>query len=96
MDGTTRTLCEYLRDWFSSGYHARDVPLQQLEDLYVKEEHRNQGVGKAFFGELAHIAQQKVNTLSTHAQANANVEQDCARMDWSVLKVSKLSFLHKR
>ncbi|KAF8586637.1 acyl-CoA N-acyltransferase, partial [Ramaria rubella] len=41
-----------------------------LEDLYVKEGHRNQGIGKALFGELAHIAQQK----------------DCARMDWSVLK----------
>jgi len=41
-----------------------------LEDLYVKPEHRNKGVGKAFFGELGKIAQEK----------------DCARLDWSVLK----------
>jgi GNAT superfamily N-acetyltransferase len=32
----------------------------QLEDLYVKPEHRNKGVGKALFKELAIIAQDKV------------------------------------
>ncbi|KAF8462096.1 acyl-CoA N-acyltransferase [Russula ochroleuca] len=41
-----------------------------LEDLYVKPEHTNKGIGKALFKELAIIAQDK----------------DCARMDWSVLK----------
>ncbi|KAI0298710.1 acyl-CoA N-acyltransferase [Multifurca ochricompacta] len=41
-----------------------------LEDLYVKPEHRNKGIGKALFKELAIIAQ----------------DRDCARMDWSVLK----------
>ncbi|KAI0052132.1 acyl-CoA N-acyltransferase [Auriscalpium vulgare] len=41
-----------------------------LEDLYVKPEYRSKGVGKAFFAELAAVAQEK----------------NCARMDWSVLK----------
>ncbi|KAH8987861.1 acyl-CoA N-acyltransferase [Lactarius akahatsu] len=41
-----------------------------LEDLYVKEEHRNKGIGKAFFKLLGVVAQEK----------------DCSRMDWSVLK----------
>ncbi|KAI9439294.1 acyl-CoA N-acyltransferase [Lactarius indigo] len=41
-----------------------------LEDLYVKEEHRNKGIGKAFFKQLAVVAQEK----------------DCSRMDWTVLK----------
>ncbi|KAF8508869.1 acyl-CoA N-acyltransferase [Hysterangium stoloniferum] len=41
-----------------------------LEDLYVQDAFRNQGIGKAFFAELAQIA----------------LEKDCARMDWSVLK----------
>ncbi|KZT71698.1 acyl-CoA N-acyltransferase [Daedalea quercina L-15889] len=41
-----------------------------LEDLFVEEEHRGEGIGKAFFAELAKVAQEK----------------DCARMDWSVLK----------
>ncbi|PPQ80549.1 hypothetical protein CVT25_001583 [Psilocybe cyanescens] len=30
-----------------------------LEDLYVKPEHRSLGVGKAFFGQLGKIAQEK-------------------------------------
>jgi len=41
-----------------------------LEDVYVKSEHRRKGIGKAFFKQLAIIAQDK----------------DCARMDWVVLK----------
>ncbi|KAG8883318.1 hypothetical protein FRB99_004605 [Tulasnella sp. 403] len=41
-----------------------------LEDLYVSAEYRNLGIGKAFFARLAKIAQ----------------ENNCARMDWSVLK----------
>ncbi|KDQ58617.1 hypothetical protein JAAARDRAFT_206502 [Jaapia argillacea MUCL 33604] len=41
-----------------------------LEDLFVIPEFRGQGVGKALFGELGLVAQEK----------------DCGRMDWSVLK----------
>ena len=36
----------------------------KLEDLYVKPEHRSQGVGKAFFGQLGKIAQEKVTVSS--------------------------------
>ncbi|KAH8101145.1 acyl-CoA N-acyltransferase [Cristinia sonorae] len=46
-----------------------------LEDLFVSPEYRGTGVGKAFFAELAKVAQDK----------------DCARMDWSVLKWNKPS-----
>ncbi|KAJ6473583.1 acyl-CoA N-acyltransferase [Mycena vitilis] len=45
-------------------------PGMYLEDLYVSPESRNQGLGKALFGELGRIAQEK----------------ECARLDWSVLK----------
>ncbi|KAH9839121.1 acyl-CoA N-acyltransferase [Rhodofomes roseus] len=41
-----------------------------LEDLFVDESYRGKGVGKAFFAELAKVAQEK----------------NCARLDWSVLK----------
>ncbi|EJC99231.1 acyl-CoA N-acyltransferase [Fomitiporia mediterranea MF3/22] len=41
-----------------------------LEDLFVEPEFRSKGLGKAFFAELAKVAQ----------------ENNCARMDWSVLK----------
>jgi len=40
-----------------------------LEDLFVKPEARNMGIGKALFAELGKIAQEK----------------DCGRLDWSVL-----------
>jgi ribosomal protein S18 acetylase RimI-like enzyme len=33
----------------------------QLEDLYVKPEARNMGVGKALFAELGAIAEEKVS-----------------------------------
>ncbi|KAF4618658.1 hypothetical protein D9613_009947 [Agrocybe pediades] len=53
-----------------------------LEDLYVKPENRSQGVGKAFFGHLGKIAQEK----------------NCARLDWSVLKWNQpsIDFYEKR
>jgi len=41
-----------------------------LEDLYVKEAFRKLGIGKALFGKLGKIAQEK----------------GCPRVDWSVLK----------
>jgi GNAT superfamily N-acetyltransferase len=40
-----------------------------LEDLYVKEDRRGAGAGKALLAELARIA----------------VENDCGRLEWSVL-----------
>ncbi|KNZ78311.1 Diamine acetyltransferase 2, partial [Termitomyces sp. J132] len=49
-----------------------------LEDLYVKPEHRAKGIGKAFFVELRKDAQAKASN-------------DCARLDWSVLKWNKPS-----
>ncbi|KAF9485060.1 acyl-CoA N-acyltransferase [Pholiota conissans] len=53
-----------------------------LEDLYVKPEFRAGGVGKAFFGHLGKIAQEK----------------NCGRLDWSVLKWNQpsIDFYEKR
>jgi len=53
-----------------------------LEDLYVKPEYRSLGVGKAFFGQLGKIAQEK----------------SCARLDWAVLKWNQpsIDFYEKR
>ncbi|RSH92655.1 hypothetical protein EHS25_008100 [Saitozyma podzolica] len=47
----------------------------QLEDLFVKEEHRAQGLGKRLFGELGAIAK----------------ERNCGRVEWRVLKWNKPS-----
>jgi GNAT superfamily N-acetyltransferase len=44
-------------------------PTLWLEDIYVPEELRGQGVGRAFFRRLAQIA----------------MEKDCGRMEWAVL-----------
>ncbi len=41
-----------------------------LEDLYVKESHRSQGVGRALLVQLARIAK----------------SENCGRLEWSVLK----------
>ncbi|CAD6584245.1 MAG: hypothetical protein CYPHOPRED_002646 [Cyphobasidiales sp. Tagirdzhanova-0007] len=41
-----------------------------LEDLFVKESHRRTGIGKAMFGYLGKLAN----------------ERDCGRLDWSVLR----------
>jgi len=53
-----------------------------LEDLYVKPEYRSLGIGKAFFGQLGKIAQEK----------------NCGRLDWSVLKWNQpsIDFYEKR
>ncbi|KAK6907523.1 acetyltransferase [Kwoniella mangroviensis CBS 10435] len=51
------------------------APGLYLEDLYVKPEYRAQGLGKRFFGELGHIAQ----------------ERGCKRVEWRVLKWNKPS-----
>lgn len=44
----------------------------QLEDLYVKPEHRGSGLGKRLFGYLGEVA----------------LERGCERVEWSVLNVS--------
>jgi hypothetical protein len=49
-----------------------ELMMGQLEDLFVKEEHRAQGLGKRLFGELGAIAK----------------ERKCGRVEWRVLKVS--------
>jgi len=41
-----------------------------LEDLFVEPEYRKMGIGKALFGELGKVAE----------------ERECGRMDWAVLK----------
>jgi len=53
-----------------------------LEDLYVTPEYRGSGVGKALFGELGRVAK----------------ENDCGRVDWSVLTWNKpsIDFYEKR
>ncbi|CAA7264332.1 unnamed protein product [Cyclocybe aegerita] len=53
-----------------------------LEDLYVAPEHRSLGIGKAIFGHLRKIAQEK----------------NCARLDWAVLKWNQpsIDFYEKR
>jgi GNAT superfamily N-acetyltransferase len=45
------------------------INTKQIEDMYVSEAHRNIGIGKALFGELARVA----------------LKNDCARIEWSVL-----------
>lgn len=44
-----------------------------LEDLFVRPEHRGQGVGEAMLRHLAHLA----------------VERKCGRMEWAVLNWNK-------
>ena len=46
-----------------------------LEDLYVKPEHRGQGIGKAIFRELANIA----------------LQRKCGRLEWACLDWNKPS-----
>lgn len=52
-----------------------------LEDLFVEPEHRGRGIGSALLKRLAQIAK----------------EQDCARMDWSVLTWNQpsIDFYHR-
>lgn len=46
--------------------------MARCTDLFVLTEHRNKGIGKALFGYLGKLAN----------------ERDCGRLDWSVLRVS--------
>lgn len=46
-----------------------------LEDIFVEEEYRGEGIGKMFFKELAKIA----------------LKEDCARMEWVCLDWNKSS-----
>ncbi|KZO94136.1 acyl-CoA N-acyltransferase [Calocera viscosa TUFC12733] len=52
-----------------------------LEDLFVEPEYRKMGIGKALFGELGRVAE----------------ERECGRMDWAVLKWNQpsISFYEK-
>ncbi|PPR00751.1 hypothetical protein CVT24_000776 [Panaeolus cyanescens] len=64
------------------GLYSSYLLPRKLEDLYVKPEFRSLGVGKAFFGHLGKVAQEK----------------GCARLDWSVLKWNQpsIDFYEKR
>jgi len=42
-----------------------DILASQLEDLFVKSEYRNYGVGKALFRTLGEIAQEEVIRLES-------------------------------
>jgi len=65
MDRQARVICMLI----FGNHRARGKPqyVLQLEDLYVKSEHRRKGIGKALFKQLAIIAQEKVTvpTFST-------------------------------
>jgi GNAT superfamily N-acetyltransferase len=58
---------------FALFFHTFSTFLAQpglyLEDLFVLEDHRGRGVGRALLAHLAHLA----------------VERDCRRLEWSVL-----------
>lgn len=71
MDRKTWSICEFC----VPSKHPHQTPpcdpalpliltlrIPKLEDLYVKPENRAAGVGKAFFGHLGKIAQEKVGT----------------------------------
>jgi hypothetical protein len=59
----------------------------------VKPQCRGTGVGKALFGELGKIAQERVSPSEHEHRPRSGrsphtvVSQNCARIDWSVLKV---------
>ena len=61
----------------------------KLEDLFVNPEYRGFGIGKALFAELAKVAEEKVRIFPFKFSCSGfhHVAQDCARIDWSVLKV---------
>lgn len=53
------------------GFSAnRGFPILYLEDLYVKQEYRGQGIGNSFLKKLAKYAKQ----------------QECCRLEWHVFK----------
>lgn len=55
--------------WFYNFSTFEGKPGLYLEDVYIRPEHRRKGYGKIILHYLAKLA----------------VEQDCARMEWSVL-----------
>ncbi|WP_074316923.1 GNAT family N-acetyltransferase [Singulisphaera sp. GP187] len=55
--------------FFSTFSTFRGQPGLYLEDIFVREPHRNQGIGKALLATVARIA----------------VERGCGRLEWSVL-----------
>jgi GNAT superfamily N-acetyltransferase len=55
--------------YFSNFSTFKGKPGIYLEDLFVKPEHRGQGIGKALLARLAKIA----------------LERDCGRFEWAVL-----------
>ncbi|KAF8348747.1 acyl-CoA N-acyltransferase [Amanita rubescens] len=70
-----------------------------LEDLFVKPEHRANGIGKAFFGHLGRIAQEKASISRPICSFLLTVpRKGCARLDWSVLKWNQpsIDFYEKR
>lgn len=51
----------YVRPYALTGLHRNRLTVRtKLEDLFVKPETRGMGVGKAFFAELAKVAEEKV------------------------------------
>jgi len=58
MDGKAWIICGF--DSIPMLQLTYGFVILKLEDLYVKPEHRNLGAGKAFFGQLGKIAQEKV------------------------------------
>ena len=59
--------------WFYNFSTFRGRPGLYLEDLFVRPDHRGQGIGEALLRHLARLA----------------VQRGCARMEWAVLNWNK-------